>query len=139
MGNFSSNSTVMDKSLRNQSTINMQDSDNHFLDNSGLLHRDVQDSSYLSGAYQDERPTAKQQYQAQLIPYSPSSGHVGNHSHSKHVKSFVLEKIETIDDQIKALQDMRATLSGLAARCHGDEGSKCAIIEGLADSFGKQS
>ena len=59
--------------------------------------------------------------------------------HSKHVKSFVLEKIETIDDQIKALQDMRATLSDLAARCHGDEGSKCAIIEGLADSFGKQS
>ena len=59
--------------------------------------------------------------------------------HSKHVKSFVLEKIDTIDDQIKTLQDMRATLSDLAARCHGDEGAKCAIIEGLPDSFGKQS
>ena len=59
--------------------------------------------------------------------------------HSKHVKSFVLEKIDTIDDQIKTLQDMRITLSDLAARCHGDEGAKCAIIEGLADSFGKQS
>ncbi len=59
--------------------------------------------------------------------------------HSKHVKSFILEKIDTIDDQIKTLQDMRITLSDLAARCHGDEGAKCAIIEGLADSFGKQS
>lgn len=59
--------------------------------------------------------------------------------HSKYVKSFVLEKIGTIDDQIQALQDMKATLSDLAARCHGDEGAKCAIIEGLADSFGKQS
>lgn len=59
--------------------------------------------------------------------------------HSKHVKSFVLEKLEAIDNQIKALQDMKETLSDLATRCHGDEGAQCAIIDGLAESFGNQS
>ena len=74
-----------------------------------------------------------------VIPPKNSRLFRDQNRHSKHVKSFVLEKIDTIDDQIKTLQDMRATLSDLAARCHGDEGAKCAIIEGLPDSFGKQS
>lgn len=53
--------------------------------------------------------------------------------HSKHVKSFVLEKVSHIEEQIRNLETMKSALQTLANRCHGDEESQCAIIDGLSN------
>ncbi len=53
--------------------------------------------------------------------------------HSKHVKSFVLDKVSHIEEQIQNLQTIKSSLQGPAARCHGDEESQCAIIDGLSN------
>ena len=53
--------------------------------------------------------------------------------HSKHVKSFVFEKISHIEEQIRNLQKMKSALQDLADRCHGDEEAQCAIIDGLSN------
>lgn len=55
------------------------------------------------------------------------------HRHSKHVKSFVLEKVHHIEEQILNLQTIKSSLQDLAARCHGDEDSQCAIIDELSN------
>lgn len=51
---------------------------------------------------------------------------------SAHVKSLVLEKIEEIEEKLKYLHRMKATLTDLAEQCAGDEGPSCAIIDTLA-------
>lgn len=53
--------------------------------------------------------------------------------HSKHVKSFVLDKVSHIEEQIQNLQTIKSSLQELASRCHGDEDSQCAIIDGLSN------
>jgi len=52
--------------------------------------------------------------------------------HSKHVKSFVLEKIEHVEQQITQLQNMRNTLRSLSEQCQGDDEANCAILNELS-------
>ena len=51
--------------------------------------------------------------------------------HSAHVKELVLEKCGAIEQRIDELISMRDLLTGLAARCSGDEGPDCAILDEL--------
>ena len=51
--------------------------------------------------------------------------------HSAHVKALVLEKCGEIEQRIRRLRSMQATLSGLAEQCSGDEGPDCAILDEL--------
>ncbi|MFV3126037.1 Cu(I)-responsive transcriptional regulator [Niveispirillum sp. KHB5.9] len=51
---------------------------------------------------------------------------------SCEVKKLALSHIDTLDRKIAELQAMRATLTDLADRCHGDERPHCPILEGLA-------
>ena len=53
--------------------------------------------------------------------------------HSKHVKTFVLDKVSELEQQIQGLQSMQAVLRELADNCHGDDESQCAIIDGLSN------
>jgi len=50
---------------------------------------------------------------------------------SAHVKAMVLKKCEQVEERIGRLRTMRAILRGLAARCNGDEGPECAILDEL--------
>lgn len=51
---------------------------------------------------------------------------------SAEVKALALAKIEEIDSKIADLKSLRATLSTLAAHCHGDNRPDCPIIDDLA-------
>ncbi len=53
---------------------------------------------------------------------------------SADVKAIALDKIAEVDRKIGELKSLRATLSELAAHCHGDDRPDCPIIEGLANS-----
>lgn len=51
---------------------------------------------------------------------------------SAEVKKIAQAHIEEIDDRLRALQQMRSTLSELADQCHGDHRPDCPILERLA-------
>jgi Cu(I)-responsive transcriptional regulator len=51
---------------------------------------------------------------------------------SSKVKQLALDHIAELDDKIKELQAMKATLEQLACHCHGDARPDCPILEGLA-------
>lgn len=51
---------------------------------------------------------------------------------SSKVKSLALEHIAELDQKIRELQTMRATLNRLAHACHGDDRPDCPILEELA-------
>ncbi|KZX59167.1 heavy metal-responsive transcriptional regulator [Halioglobus sp. HI00S01] len=51
---------------------------------------------------------------------------------SRHAKALVLEKSGQLQERIARLQAMQEVLEGLAARCQGDEGPDCAILDDLA-------
>ncbi len=50
---------------------------------------------------------------------------------SAHAKGLVMEKIDQLDQRIEALRSMRERLHEMAARCRGDEGPECAILDDL--------
>ncbi len=52
---------------------------------------------------------------------------------SADVKRLARGHLVEIDRKIGELQAMRATLSDLVARCHGDDRPDCPILDGLAD------
>jgi MerR family copper efflux transcriptional regulator len=51
---------------------------------------------------------------------------------SAKVKALTLEHIRELEEKIRELQAMKATLEHLARHCHGDERPDCPILEGLA-------
>jgi len=51
---------------------------------------------------------------------------------SSKVKQLALTHIGELDDKIRELQAMKATLEQLACNCHGDARPDCPILEGLA-------
>jgi len=51
---------------------------------------------------------------------------------SAEVKAIAAARMTEIDAKIESLQDMKATLSHLIARCHGDDRPDCPILEDLA-------
>lgn len=51
---------------------------------------------------------------------------------SADVKALALDHIEQLDDKIRQLQEMKATLVRLAASCHGDDRPECPILDSLA-------
>ena len=53
---------------------------------------------------------------------------------SAQVKAVAEEHLETIDEKIRQLQSMRATLSHLVEACHGDHRPDCPILSDLAGS-----
>ena len=52
--------------------------------------------------------------------------------HSAHARELVLDKLAALDRRLTELHSMRDTLAALAARCRGDEGPECAILDDLA-------
>ncbi len=50
---------------------------------------------------------------------------------SVHAKQLVLEKVGQLDLRITALNRMRDQLAEMVARCQGDEGPECAILDDL--------
>lgn len=51
---------------------------------------------------------------------------------SADVRAIALTHIDHIDAKLKELAAMRATLSTLVAKCHGDDRPDCPILEELA-------
>ena len=51
---------------------------------------------------------------------------------SADVKAIAANHVAEIDEKIESLRAMRATLSTLMRKCHGDERPDCPIIEELA-------
>lgn len=51
---------------------------------------------------------------------------------SADVRAIALTHIDHIDDKLKELAAMRATLSTLVAKCNGDDRPDCPILEELA-------
>lgn len=51
---------------------------------------------------------------------------------SADVKKLAEERIAAIDEKIRQLGALRATLSDLARRCHGDDRPDCPILDDLA-------
>jgi Cu(I)-responsive transcriptional regulator len=51
---------------------------------------------------------------------------------SRQVKALAQAHIEELDEKLKELQAMRATLAHLVHCCHGDDRPDCPIIESLA-------
>ncbi len=51
---------------------------------------------------------------------------------SREVKSVALQHIQELDEKIREMQAMKATLERLARHCHGDERPDCPILDGLA-------
>jgi Cu(I)-responsive transcriptional regulator len=51
---------------------------------------------------------------------------------SAEVKAIALGRIEDIERKIAELAALKAALSELAAKCHGDARPHCPILEGLA-------
>lgn len=56
------------------------------------------------------------------------------HRESADVKRVANEHLSRIDQKIAELEAMRATLSDLVRRCHGDSRPDCPILEGLASA-----
>jgi Cu(I)-responsive transcriptional regulator len=52
---------------------------------------------------------------------------------SSDVKSLTQAHIKSLEDKIRDLQAMRATLVDLAEHCQGDERPACPILEDLSD------
>ena len=59
------------------------------------------------------------------------------HRASADVKAIAVAKIGEIDRKITELNSLKATLSELAACCHGDDRPDCPIIDGLAGECGQ--
>lgn len=51
---------------------------------------------------------------------------------SAEVKALAGRHVEEIERKIAELEEMRATLTTLMDRCHGDDRPDCPILEGLA-------
>lgn len=51
---------------------------------------------------------------------------------SSEVKQLALQHAEALQQKIREMESMRATLTGLAQRCHGDSHPECPILEDLA-------
>jgi Cu(I)-responsive transcriptional regulator len=51
---------------------------------------------------------------------------------SGKVKALTLEHIRELDEKIREMQAMKATLEHLAQHCHGDDRPDCPILEELA-------
>jgi len=58
---------------------------------------------------------------------------------SAEVKAIARARMAEIDAKIEALQDMKATLAHLIARCHGDDRPDCPILDDLAGSPANRS
>ena len=58
------------------------------------------------------------------------------HRASTDVKAIAIAKIGEIDRKITELNSLKATLSELAACCHGDDRPDCPIIDDLAGRKG---
>jgi MerR family copper efflux transcriptional regulator len=58
------------------------------------------------------------------------------HRQSAHARNLVLEKNRQLQLRIEQLQDMQQVLTGMAARCNGDEGPECAILDELIHGEG---
>ena len=52
---------------------------------------------------------------------------------SADVKRIAEQHLKRIDDKIRDLQAMRATLSELVEACHGDHRPDCPILKGLSE------
>jgi Cu(I)-responsive transcriptional regulator len=52
---------------------------------------------------------------------------------SRQVKALAQAHIEALDDKLKELQAMKATLEHLVHCCHGDDRPDCPILDQLAD------
>lgn len=52
---------------------------------------------------------------------------------SADVKEIALRRVAEIDRKMEELQSMRATLSELANKCHGDDRPDCPILNEFAD------
>jgi Cu(I)-responsive transcriptional regulator len=50
---------------------------------------------------------------------------------SRHARDLVLEKTGQLQQKIDQLHHMQQVLRGMAARCNGDEGPECAILDDL--------
>lgn len=55
---------------------------------------------------------------------------------SADVKAIALQHIAEIDQRLRALAEMRATLAALAEKCHGDDRPSCPILADLAAPAG---
>ncbi len=51
---------------------------------------------------------------------------------SAEVKALARRRVDDIDRKIAELTEMRATLTDLMQRCHGDQRPDCPILSGLA-------
>ncbi len=58
---------------------------------------------------------------------------------SADVKRIALAHVEALDNKMRELQQMAATLRHLAANCHGDSRPDCPIIDELACAHGHAS
>ncbi len=52
---------------------------------------------------------------------------------SREVRSIAIAHIASVEQKIVELQSMRATLTHLVQRCHGDERPDCPILDELAE------
>ncbi len=59
------------------------------------------------------------------------------HRASADVRALARRRVADIEHRIAELQAMRATLTDLIARCHGDERPECAILDDLAGEAGR--
>jgi hypothetical protein len=48
------------------------------------------------------------------------------------VKRLALQHLAAIEENLRALEAISATLRGLASACHGDDRPDCPILDGLA-------
>lgn len=59
-----------------------------------------------------------------------------DHRASREVKELAQQQLAELDQRQREIDDMRATLAGLVARCAGDDDPHCAILEQLSTSAG---
>ena len=57
---------------------------------------------------------------------------------SADVKRLAVEHLDEIEAKISELEAMRATLSHLVERCHGDDRPDCPILDGLTEAQAAQ-
>ncbi|HET6606087.1 MAG TPA: Cu(I)-responsive transcriptional regulator [Rhodopila sp.] len=57
---------------------------------------------------------------------------------SAEVKAIALQHIDSLDQKIAALREVRGALKHLTDHCHGDDRPACPIIEDLAGDKSKQ-
>ena len=58
---------------------------------------------------------------------------------SSEVKALARRRVEDIDRKMAELEEMRASLTDLMQRCHGDQRPDCPILSGLAGAPGPAS